>query len=52
LTAEGLQHLMPCPRCPGRPGTAGLAATDTIAGTNVATAAAVTARLAGNRYRG
>jgi hypothetical protein len=22
LTAEGLQNLLPCPRCPGRPGTA------------------------------
>lgn len=52
MTAEGLQHLIPCPRCPGRPSTAGLAATDRIVSTNVATAAAVTARLASNRYPG
>jgi hypothetical protein len=52
LTAEGLQHLMPCPRCPAALGTGGLAATGRIVSTNVATAAAVTARLASNRYRG
>ena len=40
---------MPSPHCPGRPSTAGLAATDRIVSTNVATAAAVTARLVGNR---
>ena len=41
MTAGGLQHLMLCPRGPGRPSTAGLAATDRIVSASVITAAAV-----------